>query len=642
MAAPPTKLSILALLASDQFPPSIQETLISDPTFRSNYELTADARISFGENQMSFLRSKLFEGIRKLLADATAKVTLVDEAGEEWVFEVVEIGNILRVGMSRGERRFVFPDFYGLSPNETERVNRFNSDADQVNLAKKVAREWHQTLASRSLLDAEVDLLDREINETPVRVLALIQSEIETGKGNLSTLVPRSERYYERLVGEYQQSLNVTDYSQTGAMERIRQLLSWRAFDGFLLSLLLSSHSSISSAIEAEQPNESVLLQAYEWLQAQGDRISQIGAIEIGLRILDRLPTIEPYVKAMIEDIRDDDPERDDSRFHLLSSLIMLVDGELSRTKILRGKLPFWRRLASIAQASLIERCIIKSRVGVAQFSEWASQARAHQFYLQTLVDLRQEPRWLPDYVSPTQLKAEFIGRILTAARQNIHKIHDPELMELLLGEGPHSLPSMVEFPFAFLTGPLEGGLEAQMEPPPQLLSAIEEQLSAEVLTPPSFAALVNSALIFRLGSHHVQLAAKALRSAKHQLRQVDNEERLFNALRGVAIVAAVTRSGELAEELRILVRRCRREPGRGLPVEEATVIGLMAAAAYPQLREWSQFVGEWITELAFDSSQPNQMKKLLSEVQRLCHIAPELWFTCGRAEAALSVSIGN
>src|SRR6266404_232662 len=638
MAVPPTKLSTVALLALGQFPPSIQDTLVSDPTFRNSYGITADARVSLGEDQVSFLRSKLLDCARRLLGEGSAEITLIDEAGEEWVFEVVEIDNRRRVGMSRGERRFVLPDFYALSPDEKERISRFEKDADEVNLPESVACEWRQTLASRSLLDSELDLFSREINKTPIRVASLIATEIETGTGQVSTLVPRSERYYERLVGKYQQSGDITDYAQTGAKKHIGQLLSWRASDGFSLSLLLSSHSSIPSAIESEQHNESGFLPVYESLRTQGDRISQIGAIEIGLRICDKVPAIVPYVKAMIEDIRDDDPEDEHGRFHLLYSLIMLVDGELSRTKILRTKPPFWRRLASIAQASLNERCIIKSRVEIGQFSEWASRARAHQFYLQTLADLRQEPRWLPDYAAPSQLKAEFLSRIMTAGQRNIDKIHDPDLKELLLGEGPNSLPSMVAFQFAY-PGPLEGGLEAQIEAPPQYLSAIEEQLSAEILGPTSFAALVNAALVFRLASHHAELAAKAVRSAKYQLRHVDNDEQLFNALRGVAIVAAVTRSGELAEELRILVRRCRREPGRGLPVEEATVIGLMAAAAYPQLDRWSQFVGEWITELAFDLSDRSDMNKLLSDVQLLCRIAPELWFSCGRAEAALSAS---
>lgn len=640
MAARPYERSVLALAALQLFPPSIRESLISDPVFRNSYGLTADPQISFGDSGVSVQQSKLFNGVREVLADSSARPTLKDAAGEEWRLELVEKDNERRVALSHGERRLLLPDFSALSPDQAERMNGFDREANDVHLPEQAASGWREILTSRALADDQVDALHTEIEETPIRVAAVVGSEIEEGKSSLSTLVPRSERYFDRLVGECQQSQNIADYAHAGAREHIRQLMSWRAYDGFLLSLLLSSHSSSSSAIEAELLEERDLIQAYEWLQKKGDRISQIGAIEIGLSILDKRPKIEPYVQGIIEQIRDDNADDDRGRFHLLSALIVLVEGELSRTKILRGKPPFWRRLASIAQASLIERGIIGSHVDIAEFTRWAVQARGQLFYLQTMSDLRREPRWHPDYVSPHQLKAEFIGRIVSAAQQNASKSETPALRELLLGEGPQSLRSLIKFPFLFLPSPLEGGVELQTEPPAEIMKEIEERLSADVLQPNSFAALVNSALIFRLDSHQAQLAAKALRSVKHQLRKADNKEQLFFVLRGLSNVAAVTRSTELAEELRILTRRCRHEPGRSLSAEEALWIGLIAAAAHSELTDWCEFVSEWITELAFQSLQLDEMERLHSHVAQLCHIVPELWRTCGRAEAALNARV--
>ena len=636
----PYNRSVLALAALQHFPPSIRESLISDPVFRNNYGLTEDARISFSEGGVSVRRSKLFGRIREILGDHSARPALKDEAGKEWRLEIVEIDKERRVGLSCGERRLLLPDFSALSPDQADRLKDFDRVANDVNLSERATSAWREILASRALADDEIDALHKEIDETPIRVAAAVGSEIETGKCNLSTLVPRSERYFDRLVGEYQQSQNIADYAQKGAREHIRHLMSWRAHDGFLLSLLLSSHSSISSVIDAQKLEERDLIQVYESLQKKGDRISQIGAIEIGLSILDKRPQIEPYLQAIIEQIRDDNADDDRGQFHLLSSLIMLVEGELSRTKILRGKPPFWRRLASIAQASLIERRIIKSGIDIARFTEWARQCRGQLFYLQTMADLRQEPRWLPEYVSPRQLKAEFIGRILIAAQQNDTKIHTPAMRELLFGKGPEALQSLMEFIYPYLPGPLEGGLIPRAEPPAEILRAIEEQLSADVLRPHSFIALVNSALIFRPSSQQAQLAAEALRAAKHQLRRADSKEQLFTVLSGLATVAAVTRSGELAQELRTLTRRWRHEPGRGLSAEDAMRIGLVAAAAHADLTGWCEFFGEWIIELAFQSLELDEMERLHYEVEQLCHIVPELWRTCGRAEAALKVSV--
>lgn len=629
--------SVLALALLKLFPPSICESLISNPEFQKNYGLMPDAQISFGDSGVSFQRSKLFNCIREILENSSVRTTCKDEVGEEWLLELVEKGNERGVTLTKRECTLFLPDFSTISPIQSERLNAFERDAEEVNLPMPAVTNWREILSAGILVDDDFDSLNAEINETPIRVAASIRSEIKNGRGRLSSLVPRSGRYFDRLVGECQQSISIADYSHTVATKHVTQLVSWRPYDGFLLALLLSSHSLNSSVINFEQLKDEDLIHAYEWLQKNGDRVSQVGAVEIGLSILEKRPEIEPYLKSIIEQIRDDNVDDDGGRFNLLSALIILVEGELSRTMILIEKPPFWRRLASIAQASLIERSIIGLGADIAEITNWALQARGQQFYLQTMCDLRREPRWHPDSVAPFQLKAEFIGRIYNAAQSNAYKLEKSILYELLLGKGPQSLLSLMKFPYPFLPGPLEGGLESQNEPPAEIVKDIEDRLNVDVLQPTSFITLVNSALIFRIDSHHAQLAAKVLRVVKYQIRQAGEKESLGPVLRGLATVAAVTRSGELAGELRILIRRCRHDSGHSISAEDALWIGLIAAAAHTDLTDWCMFVGEWITEIAFQSLQQNEIERLHSHVKQLCHIVPELWNTCGRAEAALS-----
>lgn len=626
-----------ALAALKLFPPSIRQSLILDADFRNIYGFTADAQISFQDSGVSVQRSKLFNSIREALADISVRPTLKDSAGQEWRLEIIKTNNERWVALANAKRRLLLSDFSGLSPDQAERMNGLNHVADNVNLTTQATSKWREILASRALTDDEMVALHEDIEETPIRKATMVGLEIGKGEVSFSTLIPRSEEYFERLVGKCDASQNIAEYTHAIAEQHVRQLMAWRNYEGFLLSLLLSSHSSISSVINADQIEESKLIQAYEWLQKDGDRISQVGAIEVGLSILDKQQKIEPYIQSMIEQIRDENADDDRSRFHLLSTLIVLTEGELARTKILKGKAPFWRRLASIAQASLLERRIIKSQLDIAEFSKWTLQNRGHVFYLQTMADLRCEPRWYPDYVSSHQLKAEFIGRILNAAHRNAAKIQNKTIQELLIGDGPESLKRSVVFPLTFLPGPLEGSLISQPEPPADILTEIEKQLSQDVLEPQSFRALVNSALVFRLDLHQAQLAAKALRSAKYHLRQTDNKDNLISILRGLATVAAVTRSDELAKELRILTRRCRQDTGNSLSAEDALWIGLIAAASHSGLTDWCEFVGDWITELAFQSLS-DETKRLHYHIKTLCLIVPELWRTCGRAEAALSV----
>lgn len=639
MASDPYERSTLMLTLLQLYPPSICESLISDAAFRKGYGLRAEAQVSLGDSEVAFQRSRLFNGVREVLSGGNARTMLKDMTGGEWCLEIDEENNKRRIALLQGDRRFLFPYLYSLSSILEERLCGFERDADEANLKEPSLAEWREKLASGPLEDEEVDSLQKDLNDTPIRVTDIIISQIEEGESTLSLLVPTSARYFYRLIGELQDSTNVSHYSQQGANEHIQQLLAWRPYEGFLFSLLLASHPLFPSRVQIDHLKEDDLLRAYEWLAKSGDRISQIGAAEIWLSNPRTLPKAEIFVRDIIHQLQNDNEEIG-GRLSLLSALIVLVEGELARTKILADKPPFYRRLASIAQASLIERCIVASKIDTSDFSKWAMHAKGLLFYLQSMADIRQEPRWDPEYISPHQLKLELIGRIFNATQNSNLATKESFLRDLLADKDAEDVSTLRPPLFAFLPGPLEGGVESQNVPPPEVLRMIEEQLRSEVLEPTSFAALVNSALFFRLDSYQAQLAARALRSVKHQIKRGDNKELIFPVLRGLATVAAVTRSVELAEELRILTRRCRHESGRSLSAEEAMWIGIIAAAAYSDLTRWCEFLGEWMTELAFQLLERGDMRKLHSHVKQLLHLVPELWLTLGRAEAALSVAV--
>ena len=92
-------------------------------------------------------------------------------------------------------------------------------------------------------------------------------------------------------------------------------------------------------------------------------------------------------------------------------------------------------RLASIAHAALIEREVLDAKLEVESLADWALNSGWALYYRQSLVDLRQEPRWIPDLISPVQLKEEFLGRIRDAAERHRKNVRNAELSVLLWGE---------------------------------------------------------------------------------------------------------------------------------------------------------------------------------------------------------------
>lgn len=303
---------------------------------------------------------------------------------------------------------------------------------------------------------------------------------------------------------------------------------------------------------------------------------------------------------------------------------------------------PFYRRLAALAQAALLCRRLFSSGIEINELCEWSLRNRYQPFYLQSLTDMRLEPRWYPDLAVASQLKANFFSRIEMAASLYSESLRDHSLYKLILGTEAKSIVTLMEFPDSYLPGPLEGTEDIRTEVPTELSKVITTQLNTGVAEPSSFIALVDSALLFRIESDSVRLAASVLELAQNRLANVHDKSQLLGILNGLATVAAVARSHELADQLRITLRGYRRDTQYCLSNNEEMRICLVASASRSDLTEWRDFVGDWLTELSFGKLKNEEAKELHSQLLCLCHSTPELWVSCGRADAAFTAFINH
>lgn len=628
--------SILAQAALEHVPPLVRKSLLEDPSFQAEYDLFSDGVLRFSDSGLSIRRSVLFNAVRMTLS-GTVTTEITDLDNQNWDLKTIKTEqDVPQLVISREKQQFTLPDLSILSPDSTTRLRYLDETASEVNLPGSVRDKWNSILGERTLEDDEVDTFLSEVRDTPIEKARFIRSEILTKNINISSLVPHSRRYYERLIGTYDGSSSIREYATGSCKTFFNQLATWRPYDGFLLSLLLSSHLSLTAEIKVDHLSNEDIIRALDFLDKYGDRISQLGAIEVGLRVLPSLPDAKPILIHLIEQIFNDNDNEPASGFSLLSALFILVDGELSRTRLLSTEPPFYRRLAALSQAGLIYRQLVNSTINIDHFVEWAMGNRKEQFYLQSLADMRLEPRWNPDYAVASQMKADFVGRLMITVRNYEQEVDIKEISDLVLRNSLKTFPSPSDLIRLYLPGPLEGMGVSQATLSKEITEEIQTQLNRDEVGPSSFFALVNSALIFRVSLDQAELAAKVLKLGSYRLTKIEDKPQLLGVLNGLAAVAAVTRSSALADELRILVRIYRRDAQYALSIGEATRICLIASASRADLKEWRDFAGDWLTELAFSEFEGNDGEILHTHLQHLCHVVPELWVSCGRADAAL------
>lgn len=627
----------LAKEALDAVPPLLRNTLLEDSGFCGEYGIEADTVIRFENPGINIRRSELFRAIKKTLSETQAE-EVTDTDGLEWKLENTAGNSQLpSLEFSRGNVRFpISPSFISLSPDAETRMRFLEQTAGGLNLPDDAKEAWRIILAKRSLENDEVETLDKDLLHTPAATAQSISGGI-SGK-DVSFTVPPSRKYFDRLIGEYDGSATIQDYAEGAARTLFRKLSGWKPYEGFLFSLLLSSHSALSAEIKTDRLNTGDLSRAYSLLERHGDIVSQLGAVEVGFRILRSNPEVEPFLVRLIARICNDDVSGTTSGFKLLSALFLIVDAQLSKIRLLPSEPPFYRRLAALSQAALIHRQLPDSVIDSDSFHKWAFDNCGGEHSLQSLVDMRTEPHWNPLLGKPEQVKLNFLGRIAAAAKEHERNIGTEELRKLVLGDGPESILSATH-PFRhYFPGPLDGARGPSQDLPSEKLEAIRMQTGAEVVTPSSFIVLVDSAKVFRLDSSHAELAAEALRSCHHQIAGVENETQLSIMLNGLATVAAATRSHALADELRIVARRYRSDIRHPIPVGSEIIVCLTTAASRSSPEDWTEFAGSWITELTFtDELKDDEAHMLHSQLQYLLHSVPELWVTCDRACAALA-----
>lgn len=636
MTDTPYERAVMAGAVLEFIPPLIRESLLKEQSFREEYGLTTEAVVTFGTSGISVQRSELYDAVRTVLAGKLpAEVT--DAADRTWnLTNDAHEGKLPNLVLTSDQQLLTLPDYSVLSEDASTRIRSLEESASDVNLPLSAQMQWRGILERRALKDDEVDTFQSDIGDTPVQVERTLRREITAGESSVLSLVPNSRRYFERLVGAYDGSGSIKDYAVGTGREVFGQLTEWRPYEGFLFSLFLSSHVALTAEINTDHLDQDELENAFGFLEKHGDTLSRLGAFEVGLRSLPERPEVEPFLLRLVHRIRDDDVESIASEFKLFSALFILVDGELARSRLLAKEPPFYRRLASLAQAALIHRQLVQCGVDHDHFSRWAWNSRGEHFYMQSLVDMRTEPRWNPDLVEAPQMQADFFGRIMIAGNNFEANLEGVELRDTILGNGEQSLIRLCEFPRPYFPGPLEGAEDSTNALPDDLARVIEVQLDSDEVEAASFIALVNSAMIFRIASGHAELAAKALRLGNYTLANLEDKHQLVGILNGLATVAAASRNPALADELRILVRRYRRDAQYGFPVEEAMRMSVVASAAREDLAEWREFAGEWLTELASGELEGNEGELLRSRLSALLHSAPELWISCAKADAIL------
>ena len=244
----------------------VRDELLEGASFLE-HDLRSDLVLQVG-GDLFVQRSDLYGAIRSVLSGASV-VEIIDRQNRKCRVEQVDDSpDAPRIILSFRRSRVDLTDYVVLSPDERTRLGCFDALLRTLNLSRDPISSWRTVMSDRALEDHEVHELMSDIANTPVRRMRTIQRQVSRGEGiRVDFLVPRSRRYFERLVGAYDGSDSIQDYACGAGRRHIQALLEWEPCNGFFYSLLLSAHSSLVNQIDVERIDPDDLMRSFRFLE---------------------------------------------------------------------------------------------------------------------------------------------------------------------------------------------------------------------------------------------------------------------------------------------------------------------------------------------------------------------------------------
>jgi hypothetical protein len=614
--------------ALELVPTSVRQVLAGNEELSSAVGLRHEAVLTIGGDGPSFSVDAL-ELATRAASTASDGVQVVDREGRNWELRRIATDNGTAHSLARMDRVYRLA-----SLPETLDGSALLKEARAAVRAGGLDKRDERELALESdvpALGTRATAIASALKLTPDAVHALAIHRFTEGAINLKDQFPTHPRYYERLVGvasRHETLVSLTQDLLSGPPASSEEL----DVDGLRWILMRAGHASTIAAT-VKQVGQIELLASWEWTLTYGDLFSIVGLIETTMRLYPGDETLSAQVYRGIEVLLADDPEDDGSRYQLASHLIVWSESQILRTGTLSSRRPYWRRWAAMTHAALLEQALRQSGAPLQPLLDAIKGRGSHTFFLNGLLDLRLEPRWMPEFIQPAQLKSEAVSRIVMAGQAFLPE--DGQLYARVASASAGSVAAMMIFPNAYLPGPLEGNVAPQDEIPSEALVRLASYESGGEFDPTVFAGLVNTCTAFRVTAEHSQLAQKVLVSVRTSVASHFAERDRLALVLGLARVAAAARDPGLAGEVRILSRIVRRLGTPDFALEELRV-ALTAAAAYEDESSWIASVDGWFVELVAELPSTD-LTEFQSSMSLLTRLGSSVTGAFSRAQAILT-----
>lgn len=283
----------------------------------------------------------------------------------------------------------------------------------------------------------------------------------------------------------------------------------------------------------------------------------------------------------------------------------------------------YWFRLAAFANAGVLTNALanIPDTKG---FLKWAVERFSGAYTWHAVVDIREEPRWDSEWLSPDSIKAELVGRCVNAVGR-LGKKKSPAPWQAIISSAWDRVDPKLS---ALFPGPLDGftptSWVVRREEDLKQVAALLKQ-RASLKEAPGLALIAYSGGI---DASHIDELMRLLEGSNEELSDLKSA---LGILKCCAYVAATTRSAPLADAV---VTRCLRlvttgsQPGQILLL---MLFAMRACGAQEGLADYYRQIEKVATRFSYAAPKGAALDMRVV-MEALCERDPRMIAALGRA----------
>jgi hypothetical protein len=546
-------------------PPSVRAQMLQDEAFCKRIGITPKFRFSL-DNATSAEIGSLHDALRAAVA---GRKTAMLVSGSRTRFQVkLGRGKSGEATIEFDGKGFRFDDADLLSTSLTTRQKALRRVLAVTPLMDSEEAYWKRAVKAEPLSDRAYFDLKTALSGTPESLWQELQRPQRLDVGSV---MPDTPEYYRRLTAPLGGSKDLQGFIDNELLVTRRSLLRrqpqvalrrmaysglWQRVVPFELLASLKA-ADASFLLDAEDPFSLVFCFELCCKLFRADS----GFLDLGTSVLEKLLN----------------PDASLRRCHVYSALALISGANLRRAARALDAPVYWVRLAALTHAGVLADALYSGVEDADGFFAWSKERFLQSYRWHGLVDLRDAPRWRPEWITPEHLYAEVLGR-LNGALQGIASEDRPDPWVSAIEAALTKLFEAGKGPLAFFPGPFDD-FEGRPGPDP-----VPEPFQGVVTQMQSAVSFRDMAALFAV-AYTIRLPQGVLADVERLLDRapdeplVEDHERPFLHL--CAHIAGAGRSEPIGK---LVIHRCLYAARTaGSPEEVAALFGVAVEACAVQ-----------------------------------------------------------